>query len=192
MNYFADAGQLLIAFVFGILVTLVVLRVLLQVVRANFYNPICQMLYKATNPVLMPMRRVVPSWRNLDVAGIVLAWLLLLVERTLSFALAGNVPNIAGLAIIALADLIGFVIVLYIVLIIIRVVLGFVNADARQPAVPLVYQLTEPVLAPVKKRLPSFGGLDFSPMVVTLVLALARILIVAPIFDLGLRIGMGL
>ncbi|WP_440223691.1 YggT family protein [Dokdonella sp. MW10] len=192
MNYFANAGQLLIAFVFGILVTLVVLRVLLQVVRANFYNPICQMLYKVTNPVLMPMRRVVPSWRNLDVAGIVLAWLLLLVERTLSFALAGSVPNIAGLAIIALADLIGFVLVLYIVLIIVRVVLGFVNADARQPAVPLVYQLTEPVLAPVKKRLPSFGGLDFSPMVVTLVIALARILVVAPIFDLGLRIGMGL
>ncbi len=192
MNYFANAGQLLIAFVFGILVTLVVLRVLLQVVRANFYNPICQMLYKVTNPVLMPMRRVVPSWRNLDVAGIVLAWLLLFVERTLSFALAGGVPNIAGLAIIALADLIGFVLVLYIVLIIIRVVLGFVNADARQPAVPLVYQLTEPVLAPVKKRLPSLGGLDFSPMVVTLVIALARILVVAPIFDLGLRIGMGL
>ena len=72
MSYFADAGQILIRFVFGALITLVVLRVLLQMVRANFYNPICQFLYKATNPVLMPLRRVVPSWRNLDVAGVLI------------------------------------------------------------------------------------------------------------------------
>ncbi|HMM67014.1 MAG TPA: YggT family protein [Dokdonella sp.] len=72
MNYFANAGQILIEFAFGILVGLIVLRVLLQLVRANFHNPICQFLYKASNPILMPLRRFIPSWRRLDLAGVLL------------------------------------------------------------------------------------------------------------------------
>jgi YggT family protein len=80
MTYFANAGQILVNFIFGALIALLVLRVLLQCVRANFYNPICQFIYKLTNPVLMPMRKVIPAWRNLDIAGVLLAWLLTAIE----------------------------------------------------------------------------------------------------------------
>nr|HPG94952.1 YggT family protein [Dokdonella sp.] len=100
MPYLANAAQILIEFVFGIVVGLVVLRVLLQLVRANFHNPICQFLYKATNPVLMPLRRIIPAWRRLDVAGVVLAWLLLLLKRVLIFAVLGPLPSAGGLALI--------------------------------------------------------------------------------------------
>jgi YggT family protein len=189
MNYFANAGQILVEFVFGILVTLVVLRVLLQLVRANFHNPICQFLYKATNPVFMPMRRVIPGWRGLDLGGVFLAWLLLLVKRYLIFAMFASTPRFLGALLIALADLIGFVLVLYLVLIFVRVIMSFVGSDSRHAVVPLVHQLTEPVLRPVRKRLPTPGGLDLSPMVIFLAIALLRALVVQPLLDTGLRLA---
>ena len=191
MPYVANAAQILIEFIFSILVGLVVLRVLLQLVRANFHNPICQFLYKATNPVLMPLRKVIPAWRRLDIAGIVLAWLLLLLKRVLIFAMITALPSFAGLAVIALADLIGFTLIVVLVLIIVRVILSFLSNDSYHPLVPLVFQLTEPILKPVRKRMPALGGLDLSPMIVLLAIFLLQALVVAPLLDLGLRLGSG-
>jgi YggT family protein len=189
MLYLANAAQILIEFIFSIVVGLIVLRVLLQLVRANFNNPICQFLYKASNPVLMPLRRIIPPWRRLDIAGVVLAWALLLLKRVLIFAMFGQLPTLAGLAVIALSDLIGFVLMTMLILVIVRIILSFVSGDSYHPIVPLVYQLTEPVLKPVRTRMPALGGLDFSPMVVVLAMALLQALLVAPLFDLGLRLG---
>jgi YggT family protein len=191
MGYFANAGQIVIQFVFGALIALIVLRVLLQWVRANFYNPICQFLYKATNPVLMPLRKVVPAWRNLDIAGIALAWLVTALKLVLLYATVGESLGLLGLAVLALADLIDFVLMLYLALVLVRVVLSFVGADSYHPIVPLVMQLTEPVLRPFRRLIPSVGGLDFSPVIVLLVITLARVLIAKPLLDLGLRLAQG-
>jgi YggT family protein len=190
MGYIANAGQLLINFAFGALVALVVLRVLLQVARANFYNPVCQFLYKATNPVLMPLRKVIPAWRNLDVAAVLLAWLLSAIKLALLYALAGHRLGIAGLVLMAFADLVDFVLMLYLGLILVRVLLSFISVERSNPIVPLVFQLTEPVLGPIRKRLPSLGGIDFSPMLAWLAIMLARVLAVEPVFDLGRRLAL--
>jgi YggT family protein len=189
MSYFANAGVILVEFVFGLLIALVVLRVLLQLVRANFHNPICQFLYRATNPVLIPLRRIIPGWRRLDVAGVLLAWLLFVLKAALVFALVGRLPTVPGLLVIALADMLGWLLVFLLVLIVVRIVLGLFGTDSRHPVVPLVIQLTEPVLAPIRRRLPAPGGIDLSPLLAFLAIALARALIVAPLYDLGLRIG---
>jgi YggT family protein len=191
MGYFANAGQIVIQFVFGALIALIVLRVLLQWVRANFYNPICQFLYKATNPVLMPLRKIIPAWRNLDIAGIVLAWLATALKLVLLYATVGQALGVLGLAVLALADLVDFVLQLYIVLILVRVVISFVGADSYHPVVPLVMQLTEPVMKPFRRLIPNVGGLDFSPMVVLLVITLARVLVAKPLLDVGLRLAQG-
>jgi len=191
MGYLANAGQLLITFAFGVLISLVVVRVLLQLARANFYNPICQFIYKATNPVLMPLRKIIPAWRNLDIAGIVLAWLATALKLVLLYATVGQALGVLGLAVLALADLVDFLLLLYIVLVLVRVVISFVGADSYHPVVPLVMQLTEPVMKPFRRVIPNVGGLDFSPMVVLLVLTLARVLIAKPLLDLGLRLAQG-
>ena len=191
MGYFANAGQIVIQFVFGALIALIVLRVLLQWVRANFYNPICQFLYKATNPVLMPLRKVIPPWRNLDIAGIVLAWLATALKLVLLYATVGQALGVLGLSVLALADLVDFALLLYIVLVLVRVVLSFVGADSYHPVVPLVMQLTEPVLKPFRRLIPNIGGLDFSPMVLLLAITLARVLVAKPLLDLGLHLAQG-
>ncbi|HEY0179278.1 MAG TPA: YggT family protein [Dokdonella sp.] len=192
MRYFANAGQILINFVFAALIGLVVLRVLLQCVRANFYNPICQFLYRVTNPVLMPLRRVIPAWRSLDLAGVLLAWLLTALKLALLFVLARQSFGVLGLAVMALADLGDFVLMLYFVLILFRVFLSFVSVDRANPLVPLIFLLTEPLLRPVRNVLPVMAGLDLSPIVAMLAIMLARVLVVEPVLDLGVRLAQGI
>ena len=189
MNYFANAGQLLINFAFGALIALVVLRVLLQWVRANFYNPICQFLYKLTNPLLIPLHKLIPTWRTLDIAAILIAWLLTALKLALLYALAGQSLGIVGLGVMALADLADFVLTLYLGVILVYVLLSFVSVERANPIVPLIVQITEPVLRPIRRVLPSLGGLDLSPMVAWLLILLARTLLIAPLLDLGMRLA---
>jgi len=189
MHYFASAGQILINVLFGALIALVVLRVLLQCVRANFYNPVCQFLYKITNPVLMPLRKVIPAWRNLDIAGVLLAWLLTAIELALLYVVVGQRLGLIGLGVMALADLVDFVLMLYFGLILVRVFLSFVSVERSNPIVPLIVQLTDPVLKPLRRFIPAIAGLDLSPMAVMLIILLARVLIVAPLLDFGLHLA---
>lgn len=191
MSYIANALQIIIEFGFGILIALIVLRVLLQLVRANFYNPICQFLYKATNPLLIPFRRIIPAWRRVDLAAIVLAWLVTVLKLILLAAVVGRFLGLTGLAIMAVADLAGFVLMLYLGLILAQVLLSFIQIDRRHPLLPLIHQLTEPVLKPIRRRLPTIAGLDFSPLIAWLVILLARALLVQPLLDFGMRLALG-
>lgn len=189
MHYFASAGQILINVLFGALIALVVLRVLLQCVRANFYNPVCQFLYKITNPVLMPLRKVIPAWRNLDIAGVLLAWLLTAIELALLYVVVGQRLGLIGLGVMALADLVDFVLMLYFGLILVRVFLSFVSVERSNPIVPLIVQLTDPVLKPLRRFIPAVAALDLSPMAAMLIILMARVLIVAPLLDFGLHLA---
>lgn len=189
MGYFANAAQILINFAFGVLVFLIVLRVLLQLVRANFYNPVCQFLYKATNPLLMPLRRIIPSWRNIELGALLLAWLLSALKLALIYGLYGQRLGLLGLLVMALADLLDFTLMLYIGVVFVRVLLSFIAVERGNPVVPLVYQLSEPLLRPLRRLLPTPGRLDFSPMLVILAILLARALLVAPLLDLGMRLA---
>jgi len=188
MGYLANAGQILINFAFGALIALVVLRVLLQWVRANFYNPVCQFLYRVTNPVLMPLRRVIPSWRNIDIAAILLAWVLSAIKLALLYGVVGQGLGIFGLMVMAVADLGDFVLMLYFGLILVRVLLSFISVDRANPIVPLIFQLTEPVLRPIRRVVPTVAGLDLSPMVAWLIVMLARVALVA-VLDFGMRLA---
>ncbi|MGA7297732.1 MAG: YggT family protein [Rhodanobacteraceae bacterium] len=185
MGYLANAGLLLISFVFGAVLGLLFLRLLAELLRANFSNPICQFLFRATHPVVAPLHRVLPSVRRLNLAVLALALIAELVKLLLICALQGIAPNIGGLLLLAVAELIDFVMVLYMVLIIAWALLGMFAVGTSHPLVPLVEQLTRPVMRPLQKRVPTLGGIDFSPAIAILIILLARILLVQPLFDLA-------
>ncbi|MGN6517931.1 MAG: YggT family protein [Dokdonella sp.] len=189
MGYLANAGQILVNFVFVTLVALAVFRVLLQLVRANFYNPVCQALYKLTNPVLMPLHRFIPNWRNFDVAATLVAWLLSALKLVLLYAMYGQSLALAGLAVMALADLVELVLVLLIGLVFVRALMSFVSVERANPVVPLLFQLTEPLLRPIRRLIPTPGGFDFSPALAILAIMLVLALLVAPLVDLGQRLA---
>ncbi len=190
MSYMLNAVSFLLGLAFDLVVALLVLRVLAEACRADFHNPLSQLIYRYTNPVLAPLRRVMPNWRRINLAALVLAWLALVLKRLLLFALSGFMPQILGLLVLALADLLDFVLLCYIVLIFGWSLLSMFAADHRQPLLRLVDCLVTPVLRPLRGRLVA-GNIDFAPMVILIVLFLARMLVTAPLLDLGAQLAAG-
>src|SRR6185312_4750338 len=103
---------------------------------------------------LAPIRRVVPNWGRINLAGLLLAWLAMLLKRLLLFALVGAMPNLAGLLVLSLAEL------FYFVLIFGWSLLSMFSVDRRQPMLRLVEKIVAPLLRPLDGKL-VFGQIDF-------------------------------
>lgn len=191
MSYFANAGQLLVGFVFGAIVTLFVLRLLAEGWRADFHNPISQFLYRYTNPVLAPIRRMVPNWGRINLAALLVAWLAEALKLLLLLALSGIAAHPLGLLVLSLAELADFIALLYIVLIFGWALMSMIGGDPMNPLVRMVTGLVEPLMWPLRRRMPSLGGLDFSPAVAILALMLIRILLIQPLIDMGKVLVLG-
>ncbi len=178
MNPLGQIAVLLIGTAFSIYIILVWLRFLLQLVHADFYNPISQFVVKATSPLLHPLRRIIPAWGGMDMAALLLIVLLQMVETTLLSLLlsGGTVPPIT-LLISTVFSLLLLAAKFYFWLLILSVVLSWVAPGSYSPGVVLVQQLTEPLLAPCRKLLPNMGGLDISPIIAFLGIKIFEILV---------------
>jgi YggT family protein len=189
VSYLLNALALLLDLAFDAVVVLLLLRVAAEACRADFHNPLSQFVYRYTNPVLAPIRRVLPNWRRINLAALLLAWLAMLVKRLLLFALLGVMPHPLGLIVLSLAELLDFVLLFYLVLIFGWSLLSMFSVDRRQPLLQLAGSIVAPLLRPLHGKLIA-GQIDFAPMVVMLVLLLARLLIAAPLLDLGAQLAM--
>lgn len=167
----------LVQTVFGFYVLAVMLRFLLQWVRADFYNPLVQFLVRITNPPLLPLRRIVPGYRGLDLAAVVLAFILQLVEVLLVALLLGQSLGIGSLLLLTVMELLKLLINIYLWGIIIQVVLSWINPDPRHPAARVLAQLTAPLLRPAQRLLPPISGVDLSPMLVVVALIFVSLLL---------------
>jgi YggT family protein len=190
MSYLLNALSMLIGLAFDAVLTLLLLRLLAEACRADFNNPLSQFIYRYTNPVLAPLRRVLPNWRRINLAALLLAWLTMLLKRLLLFALLGVMPQLTGLLVLALAELIDFVLVFYLVLIFGWSLLSMFAVDRRQPLLRLAASIVEPLLRPLHGKLLA-GNIDFAPMAIMLGLLLARLLVAAPLLDQGMRLALG-
>jgi len=142
----------------------ILLRLLLQWVKADFYNPLSQFLIKITNPVLVPARRLIPSIGRLDTASVVVMLLLELLQLVLINLLGKTEFGFQFLFLFAVQKLLIALLLTYFVLIIARVIVSWFAKQSQHPLIPLIYQLTEPVLRPIGKLLPPMGGVDLSPL----------------------------
>ncbi|ACZ78226.1 MULTISPECIES: YggT family protein [Dickeya] len=151
-------------------VMVLLLRIWMQWARSDFYNPLAQFVVKLTQPIIGPLRRIIPSLGPIDSASLLLAFLLttlkyplLLLIQVGSLSLSPINLLVGLLALIKSAGYLVFWIV------IIRSLMSWVS-QGRSPVDYMLHQLTEPLMGPVRRILPSAGGLDFSPMIVILVL----------------------
>lgn len=174
-----DILKLLITTVADIYTLLIVLRFLLQWVRADFYNPISQFVVKATNPLLMPLRRVIPGFFGIDFPSIVLALLVQIFGLVLLLLVVG------GLAFYPVAyffygvfGVIDVTLNFYFFAIVILIVISWIAPGTYNPAAAMLQQVIDPVMAPIRRVLPAMGGLDFSPMVVLFIIYILREIIV--------------
>lgn len=184
-GYFTNAGVFLINTLFGLYIGAVLLRLLLQWTRADFYNPLSQAIVKLTNPALRPLRRYVPALGRIDTASVLLMVALQFINTWLVSALYGGSFGFIGGVIVSLAELLSKLIYLYIFAIIIQAVASWIAPGAYNPVLSLINTITDPLLRPIRRILPNLGGLDLSPLIAIVALQMALLLIVAPLSGLG-------
>ena len=154
------------------------LRVILQLARADFRNPLAQAVVALTNWLVLPMRRVLPPVGRFDTASIVALIAVQLVATLILFQLrTGALFPLVPLAVEALRALALATLLLYTILIFVYAALSFIAPGARSPATALLASTCEPVLRPLRQLLPVVGGIDFSPLVAIVGLTALRMLI---------------
>jgi YggT family protein len=167
---------------------IVLLRFILQLVRADFYNPLSQFIVRATHPLLKPLRKVIPSVAGLDLASLVLAIVVQLVLMALTLMLLGyGVDNPLQLLVWSIIGVTALFLKVFFFALIISVILSWVAQGSHNPTAMLINQICEPLLAPIRRILPSMGGLDLSPIVAFLILNLIDMLVIR---NLAIMTGM--
>jgi YggT family protein len=180
-SYLTNPLVFLVQTLFDLYILAVLLRFLLQLVRADFYNPISQFLVKVTNPPLKMLRRFIPGFGGIDFSSLILAWGLKTIELLLVVMIMGNPVNLLGPLLWAIPELIELTINIYLFGILIQVILSWVNPGAYNPATNLLYSLTGPLMRPARDLLPPIGGIDLSPMLVMIGLVLLKMLLIPPL-----------
>lgn len=180
MTGLASAAIYVIQTLGSLYLLVVLLRFILQLVRADFYNPLSQFVVRATKPLLNPLRKVIPGLGGLDLASLVLAvllqWLLMIVVVLLMGANPlGALPQLLVWSVISITSL--FLKVFFFAMII-SVILSWVSPGSYNPGAQLVNQICEPLLAPFRKLLPNLGGLDISPIFAFIALKLIDMLVI--------------
>ncbi len=193
MSPMSQVGLLLINSIGSLILLIIFLRFLLQLVRADFYNPLSQMIVKFTNPMLIPLRRIIPGFGGLDVASLVLAFAAQYLLIMLILVVAGyglNLPWVMMLGWSAVG-LLKLVLNIYFWGMLIMVIASWVAPNSYNPALILINQLLEPVVAPVRRIMPDMGGLDLSPLIVLLGIQVLEILLLSPM-AMALQVPSGL
>ncbi|MGE8187817.1 YggT family protein [Pseudomonas sp. NPDC086278] len=169
-----DAAIFIIKTLGSLYLLIVLMRFILQLVRANFYNPLCQFIVKATQPLLKPLRRVIPSMFGLDMSSLVLALIIQMLLIAVILALKGFMVDWVLLVPWALIALFSLFLNIIFYAMIISVILSWVAPGSHNPGAELVGQITEPVLAPFRRIIPNLGGLDISPIFAFIVIQLLQ------------------
>ena len=173
-----DISYLLVNTAVGLALIVFLLRLILQLVRADFYNPICQTIVKISNPLVLPLRRVLPPLGRIDSASLLIAFAIqALGIVVLCRLLFGAIPNPAHILLWSAIGLVGAVVNFYFFAIIGSIILSWVAQGSYNPGAQLLYQVTEPVMAPFRKLVPPLGGLDLSPIFVFLLINVIEVLL---------------
>lgn len=182
MNALGNVGSLLVSTLGTLYMLAILLRFLLQVSRADFYNPITQMIVRVTDPGVLVLRRFIPGFRGIDFATLVFAFLAESLLICALIMLAGiALPGIGLIVTWAFAGILNFILNIYFWALLVSIVASFIAPFSDHPALVLLRQLTEPVMAPFRRLLPSMGGLDLSPIFVFLCIQIIRIVVVLPL-----------
>lgn len=176
----------LISTVFDLYIMVVLLRLWLQATRADFYNPFSQFIVKATQPVVGPLRRIIPSVGSVDLSTVLFAYVLCVVKFVAVILVAsnGSVAFSVDFLFLGALSLVKAAGGLLFWVLLLRAILSWVS-QGRSPVEYVFHQLTEPMLAPIRRILPDMGGFDLSVLVLFIVLQFANFLmgdIIGPIW----------
>ncbi|MEE9310333.1 MAG: YggT family protein [Cocleimonas sp.] len=177
MSVGVEVASFLIETLFSLYIGAVLLRLLLGFSRAGFNNPLSQFLVKITNPILVPMRRFIPSIGSIDTSAVVLAFVLTFIKVSLLQLAQTHSIQFPASILYAVGELIKSVIWIYIIALILQAVISWVGNTQGNPIIPLINSLTAPILKPIRKIVPLIGMMDLSPLVAILGLNIVLIIV---------------
>ncbi|MFT4634887.1 MAG: YggT family protein [Arenicella sp.] len=189
MPYIQNASAFLIEAIFNFALYVVLLRFWMQWVRADFRNDFGQFIVSATNPMIVPMRRLIPSLGVIDTATVLLAVSIAVLKFYALVLIAGgglmsySVLKMLGIGVAAVLDSSIYV---FLGAILVGIISSWINPQSYHPILSIARSISEPLLAPARKLIPSIGGIDFSPMLVILFLRFSQILFIAPLYRLAI------
>ena len=163
----------------GLYLLFVVARFLLQLAKADFYNPISQAVFRATDPVVRIFRSFIPGYKGIDFSSLILAFIVQFIAISVTILLYGGaIPSVGFIITWSFIGLLNFIILFYYYSLIASIVMSFVMMFSGNmnphPILLLVWQITEPIMAPFRRVIPPMGGLDFSPIFIFLIIGLIR------------------
>ena len=163
----------------GLYLLLVVARFLLQLAKADFYNPISQAVFRATDPVVRVLRSFIPGYKGVDFSSLILAFIVQFIAISVTILLyGGTIPSIGFIITWSFIGVLNFIILFYYYALIASIIMSFVMMFSGNmnphPILLLVWQITEPIMAPFRRVIPPMGGLDFSPIFIFLIIGLIR------------------
>ena len=163
----------------GLYLLFVVARFLLQLAKADFYNPISQAVFRATDPVVRVLRSFIPGYKGVDFSSLILAFIVQFIAISVTILLyGGTIPSVGFIITWSFIGVLNFIILFYYYALIASIIMSFVMMFSGNmnphPILLLVWQITEPIMAPFRRVIPPMGGLDFSPIFIFLIIGLIR------------------
>lgn len=180
MNPIANVLDFLIHVLFTSYIYALIIRMLLGLTRADFHNPFSQFILTITNPVLTPLRKIIPSMSGIDISAIALIFALKFVELVARGFLFGKQLVLSTLIAPAITGVLNQLANIFIFAIIILVVISWVAPQMHgqsNPLTPILRSITEPLIRPARKLIPPIGVFDLSTLVVLLGLYCIKILL---------------
>ncbi|MDX1491051.1 MAG: YggT family protein [Pseudohongiellaceae bacterium] len=184
MGPLGNVGVLIIGTLGSLYLLAVLLRFLLQIARANFYNPLVQAIVQITDNPVRGLRRVIPGMWGIDFATLIYAILvhgvfICLLAFFYGFSL--SVGDIGTIITWASVGTLSYILKIYFWAIIASIVASFIAPYSAHPAISLTRELSEPIMAPFRRLLPAMGGLDFSPIFAFLCIRIIETALIYPI-----------
>jgi YggT family protein len=184
MSPLSNAGFFLVNVLFDSYIFILLVRIILAYMRADYFNPMTQFFIRLTQPVIKPLRKIIPNVKSIEVSTLVFAFALELVKFSLLALMLGRVPAITGLLLLGLADLIRGFVNIFFYAILIQAIMSWVQ-PGYSPLGELLMKITAPIMRPFHRIIPPIGGVDISPIPAMIFLQLLIILVVGPLYSIG-------
>ena len=176
-NALTDIGMTIVQPLFSLAMLLIALRFLAQLCGVSGYNPISMALRRITNVVVLPLSRLLPSGNRFSPGALLALILIQMAFIALMLGLVGQLDafNVLQAVIWSALGAAGLLVSIIFYSVIAMIVVSFLAPQSSHPAVEFVWELTEPVMAPLRQVLPPMGGLDFSPIILFIALNVIRV-----------------
>lgn len=182
-----QAGLFLINTVFNLYLFVLVIRFLLALSRANYFNPLTQVILKLTRRLIDPLRRVIPNFRSVELAVIVVILLVIMMKYFLIGFLSQGMPHFPGLFLLAFAEFLELITNVFLYSIFLLVILSWIQPGFT-PISGILQQLVQPVMRPLKRIIPPVAGFDLTPIPAIIILQLVMMLLVNPLLAMGMQL----